>query len=215
MISPEEALALGDRFGTYLVSELKQFVPILDAIYSDAVYSEARTATPLPAMPQSRLSIEWLVEETLWDRKDIECVLDTLTQQTPQVILAGPPGTSKTWIAELFARYLTQDRPGQFRTVQFHPSYSYEEFVEGLRPQTKDGGVSFEPRQGALLRLCAGLTSESDCRVLGAYGKNPPATLFVIRPSLSSRFSGGREPPDFGSGAPVPPRTCSARRYAL
>lgn len=50
---------------------------------------------------------------------------------------------------------------------------------------------------------------------LGAYGKNPPATLFVIRPSLSSRFSGGREPPDFGSGAPVPPRTCSARRYAL
>jgi 5-methylcytosine-specific restriction endonuclease McrBC GTP-binding regulatory subunit McrB len=50
--------------------------------------------------------------------------------------------------------------------VQFHPSYSYEEFVEGLRPQTKNGGIAFEPHKGVLLRLCAGLTSDGDYRVL-------------------------------------------------
>ncbi len=82
------------------------------------------------------------------------------------MIFAGPPGTSKTWIAELFARYLTQDRPGQFRTVQFHPSYSYEEFVEGLRPQAKEGGISFEAHKGVLLRMSAGLHADSDYRVL-------------------------------------------------
>jgi hypothetical protein len=155
---PEDALAQGDRFADYLVHELKPFVRLLDAIYSDAA-----PTTPLPvSMPRPALSIEWLVEETLWDRADIERVLDTLTQQTPQIILAGPPGTSKTWTAELFARYLTQDRPGQCRTVQFHPSYSYEEFVEGLRPETKDGRISFEPHQGIILRLCAGLAADSD-----------------------------------------------------
>lgn len=163
---PDDALALGDRFGDVLVRELKPFVPLLDAIYSDAVPAAA-APTPLPSvMPRPALTVEWLVEETLWDRVDIETVLDTLTQQTPQVIFAGPPGTSKTWIAELFARYLTQDRPGQFKTVQFHPSYSYEEFVEGLRPQTKDGGIAFEPHNGVILRLCAGLTPDSDYRVL-------------------------------------------------
>src|SRR5262249_25513633 len=57
-------------------------------------------------------------------------------------------------------------RPGQRRTVQFHPSYSYEEFVEGLRPETKDGAISFEPHQGIVLRLCAGLAPDSDYRVL-------------------------------------------------
>jgi hypothetical protein len=82
------------------------------------------------------------------------------------------------------------------------------------------GGVSYVlvdfPRPAKRPRNRAEEEASGAARAyLGAYGKNPPATLFVIRPSLSSRFSGGREPPDFGSGAPVPPRTCSARRYAL
>lgn len=74
MISPAEALAHGDRFADVIVKELKPFVPLLDAIYSDT-----RPATPLPAiMPPASLTVEWLVEETLWDRIDIERVLDTL-----------------------------------------------------------------------------------------------------------------------------------------
>jgi hypothetical protein len=161
-ITPDEARSYGDRFGQHLVRELKLFVPMMDAIYSDAV-----PAAPLPAaMPRTGLTLDWLVEETLWSREDIETILDTLTQQTPQIILAGPPGTSKTWLAELLARYLTQDQPGHTKTVQFHPSYSYEEFVEGLRPQTKDGAISFEPHKGILQRLCSGLGADSDYRVL-------------------------------------------------
>lgn len=94
MLSPEEALALGDRFGEHLVRELKPFMRLLDAIYSET--PPATVPASPTSVPRSALTIEWLVEETLWDRADIERVLDTMTQQMPQVILAGPPGTSKT-----------------------------------------------------------------------------------------------------------------------
>jgi hypothetical protein len=164
-LTPDQALQHGDQFGDFLVRELRLFVPLIDAIYA-GIPPAATEPAQVVKLPPATLTIEWLLEETLWDRRDIERLIDTLTRQTSQIILAGPPGTSKTWIAELLARYLTQDRPHQARTVQFHPSYSYEEFVEGLRPQATNGALSFEPHQGVLLRLCSGLTADSDYRVL-------------------------------------------------
>ena len=50
-----------------------------------------------------------------------------------QLVLQGVPGTGKTHVARCLARLLTHDRPECVRLVQFHPAYSYEEFVEGIR----------------------------------------------------------------------------------
>jgi 5-methylcytosine-specific restriction protein B len=50
-----------------------------------------------------------------------------------QLILQGVPGTGKTHVARLLARYLTAGREEAVRLVQFHPAYSYEEFVEGIK----------------------------------------------------------------------------------
>jgi len=53
------------------------------------------------------------------------------------LILQGPPGTGKTWLAKRLARALIGRRtpkPEQLRSVQFHPSLSYEDFVRGFRP---------------------------------------------------------------------------------
>jgi MoxR-like ATPase len=50
-----------------------------------------------------------------------------------QLILQGVPGTGKTHVARCLARLLTHDRAACVRLVQFHPAYSYEEFVEGIR----------------------------------------------------------------------------------
>jgi uncharacterized protein (DUF2461 family) len=50
-----------------------------------------------------------------------------------QLILQGVPGTGKTHVARCLARLLTAGRDGAVRLVQFHPAYSYEEFVEGIK----------------------------------------------------------------------------------
>jgi 5-methylcytosine-specific restriction protein B len=55
------------------------------------------------------------------------------------LILQGPPGTGKTWLAKRLAKALIGRKsplPSQMRSVQFHPSLSYEDFVRGYRPSS-------------------------------------------------------------------------------
>ncbi len=71
-----------------------------------------------------------------------------------QVVLEGPPGTGKTFLVQelLEACGLTE---AQSALVQFHPTYSYEDFVEGFRPvATSDaGGASLTVTPGPLKRI--------------------------------------------------------------
>lgn len=87
------------------------------------------------------------------------------------IILYGPPGTGKTYKSadlavkicdgdvnmsrqELMARYVALQRAGRISFVTFHQSYGYEDFVEGLRPELKDGQVSYSVRPGIFREAC-------------------------------------------------------------
>jgi len=68
-----------------------------------------------------------------------------------QIIFSGPPGTGKTFVADLFAQWVRSGK-GETLPVQFHPSYSYEDFIEGFRPSETGGG--FVAKDGCFKEFC-------------------------------------------------------------
>jgi MoxR-like ATPase len=117
------------------------------------IHVPGRNATEPVVDTGSSLTREWLGDTCLWSDAELEESLSALLGVSPQVILAGPPGTGKSWVAQAVARYLTKDRPRQWRLVQLHPSYGYESLIEGLRPVTDNGAISFERVDGTVLRM--------------------------------------------------------------
>jgi len=77
-----------------------------------------------------------------------------------QLVFQGPPGTGKTFLARKLAEAVA-GHPGRVSLVQFHPSYAYEDFVEGYRPTPKG---TFELRPGPLRRLAKRATESPDHR---------------------------------------------------
>lgn len=114
--------------------------------------------------------------------------LYNLAEQTRNVILYGPPGTGKTWLLHHFATHyvLDQDEAAKYwpsdtgvpaasaelrakaepyiKSVTFHQSYAYEEFVEGLRPVASvDGGVpDYKVQAGIFRELCERAAEDKD-----------------------------------------------------
>ena len=83
------------------------------------------------------------------EMKKIQEYIDLLHYK-PQIILQGPPGTGKTREAKRIARELlglgendSLEGCEQFKLIQFHPSYSYEDFVRGIVAKNTEGNISY------------------------------------------------------------------------
>ena len=103
--------------------------------------------------PWTQEKVSKLAEDLLWPSAHLQKIIDGLKDKR-QVIFQGPPGTGKTYVAKRIAEWC-EKHGGDYRIVQFHPSYAYEDFVEGFRPTlTEDGQAGFKLTPGPL-RLIA------------------------------------------------------------
>ena len=104
--------------------------------------------------------LEDLAEEVLWDVTHLERITRLLRDKR-QVIFQGPPGTGKTHVAQKLARLLAGSSK-RVRLVQFHPSYAYEDFVQGFRPTLDGDRHGFVLRDGPLLEMARMAEDEPD-----------------------------------------------------
>jgi len=101
---------------------------------------------------------EKILEEIFISEHEFDEIVKLLKDsKKKQLILQGPPGTGKTFIAQRIARYITQN-DNLVETIQFHPSYSYEDFIEGYRP--KENG--FELSDGIFKEFCTKARGNQD-----------------------------------------------------
>ncbi|MCU0703098.1 MAG: DUF2461 family protein [Fimbriiglobus sp.] len=156
-LPPDHPLLRSDDLVGEILIAFDRLVPLLAAALDDDPRPTlARRGGQTPAAPpfdRAAFRRATFLGDTWLSR-----ALDLLSLKK-QLILHGVPGTGKTHVARSLARLLTDDRPGGVRLVQFHPGYSYEEFVEGIRPRSVEANgrteITYPVEPGVLSEFAA------------------------------------------------------------
>ncbi|MDJ0635961.1 MAG: AAA family ATPase [Xenococcaceae cyanobacterium MO_188.B29] len=108
----------------------------------------------LNSVVNQKYSLEQVSKQTKLPKQELQTWIRTL-EHKKQIILYGSPGTGKTFIAENIAKYLIGGGDGFYELIQFHPAYTYEDFMQGIRPQTReDGQLEYNLVPGRFLEFC-------------------------------------------------------------
>lgn len=100
------------------------------------------------------VDIDTVGGETSFDPDEIETWLKGLIRKK-QIVFYGPPGTGKTYTAKKLAENITEGTDGFYDLLQFHQSYEYEDFIQGIRPNTDDDGdLFYNLQEGSFLEFC-------------------------------------------------------------
>lgn len=94
-----------------------------------------------------------LLSRFLWRFVNSKSIADI---NNPNVILYGPPGTGKTFSVKSSLDFVCQGDTSRYEVLQFHPSFTYEDFIEGIKPKgvSKDGNIRFELVNGIFKNFC-------------------------------------------------------------
>jgi MoxR-like ATPase len=156
---PSDELPDDDLLQVYLEDALSGYDRLIDR----------RMEEPLPdqtaAAPQinraAPFTVDDALEELFLERVDVERYIEIWLRKK-NLILQGAPGVGKSFTARLLAYALIGFRDDRrVQTVQFHQSYSYEDFVQGYRP---NGSQGFERKDGSFYEFCTRAAKDPDGR---------------------------------------------------
>lgn len=138
------------RYGNYVLG-LKEKLGIKTDEYSEpenATAEQQHEYVKVQVTPFSRAEI---LSEVFIEESRIDSIIAQLRRKK-NIVLQGPPGVGKTFVAGRLAYLMMNTRDdNRVEIVQFHQSYSYEDFIQGYRP-TASGG--FELRDGTFYNFC-------------------------------------------------------------
>jgi 5-methylcytosine-specific restriction protein B len=166
----QDPATIGVPVPELITKQLPEWEPVFKR-YSNELYCLAKVPADNPE--KARLIVQAFLDLYAYERgwevlKDAKSEFETLIHQlnaswlsTPAeedvvrllqqrrfVVLEGPPGTGKSRLAQ---KILSENYAGSGRTIQFHPSTSYEDFVAGLSPDVAKDELHFRARAGHLL----------------------------------------------------------------
>jgi hypothetical protein len=125
------------------------------------------TPAPTPSTPKANAyPLAQCAAETGLDEATLTEWLSAIHRKR-QAIVYGPPGTGKTFVVQKLALHLAGGDESQIEIVQFHPAYSYEDFIQGMRPKARaNGGLDYPIVDGRFVQFCKAARAQTGMCVL-------------------------------------------------
>lgn len=163
--------------------------PILDNKTRNSMFFHGTTKEQAENIKQL-LSITEQQNQT-FSMESLQTYIDLLLENR-NLVLTGAPGTGKTYLAKEIAKALgcTEE---EMCFVQFHPSYDYTDFVEGLRPvNANDGQIAFERKDGVFKKFCkkALFEESTNCNPFEIYWKKLKNYIYKAKKPIAITISG-------------------------
>ncbi len=157
--------------------------------------NKSANSSGAPGSYNNMLSLtEWLIcldfikeiDGEIYIMKDVkEIVKNKIENGSDHIIFTGAPGTGKTYSV---IEYLNKNAKNRYRFVQFHSSFDYTDFVEGLRPAIVDGTRSFVRMDGLFKEFCRHVVEINIVSIIDSINKEAPTpTLNSLNEILVSR----------------------------